>query len=192
MMADRELRIRVAGSGGQGAMLAGVLLADAGMIDGLHVAQTQTYGPQARLGAAAADVILSPEPIAVPHVAEPDTLVCLSHVGFEKYGDVLAPGGLRLLDEQFAPDVRDEGRTIALPLLRVAADEHSGRAVNVVALGALVCLRDVVSRSALREALDRRVKPEYRTLNRRALALGYRLVRARRDSCADHPQHAAR
>lgn len=191
-MPDGEVRIRVAGSGGQGVMLAGVLLAEAAMIDGLNVAQSQTYGPQARLGAAAADVILSPEPIAVPHVAEPDVLVCLSNPGLEKYGAALAEGGLRLLDERFGSDPVDGSRTVALPLLRVAAEEGLERAVNVVALGAVVLLRDVVSRPALRAALERRVKPEYLALNRRALAAGFRLVRARRDRWVGRARYAVR
>lgn len=72
------IQVRFAGAGGQGVMLAGVLTAEAGMHDGLHVVSTQSYGPEARLGAAKSEVVLSRHEIVLPDVRVPDVVVCLS------------------------------------------------------------------------------------------------------------------
>jgi 2-oxoglutarate ferredoxin oxidoreductase subunit gamma len=155
-------------------MLAGLLLAEAGMLDGLHVVQTQSYGPEARLGAAKSDVVLSADEIAFPEVIEPDLLLCLSTDAYRKYGRRIADGGLRLVDERVGQEL-DVGDDLVLPITRTARELGDVIVANVVALGALVGVRDLVSRPALRHALQGRTKPALIELNRRALDAGLEL-----------------
>lgn len=171
------LRVRLSGRGGQGLILAGLVLADAGSREGLHVVQTQSYGPEARLGASKSDVILSREEIAFPGVTEPDVLLCLSRDAFSKYGATVAPGGLRLVDRQVAAEV-PVGDAIVLPLVDTAQSLGDTIVTNIVALGALVALSGAVNQSTLSDALRGRVKPQLVELNARALSAGWALGEA--------------
>jgi 2-oxoglutarate ferredoxin oxidoreductase subunit gamma len=178
MTPGEAVQIRFAGAGGQGVMLAGVLLAEAGMLDGRHVVSTQSYGPEARLGAAKSEVVLSEHEIVLPEVRVPDIVVCLSAEAYRKHGQVLAAGGVRIVDERAVP----EGEaplpgTVVLPLLATARGLGPGGdlSTNVVALGALVAMTTVVSEGSLRRALGNRIKPKQLELNDRALAAGLAL-----------------
>ena len=168
------LRVRLSGRGGQGLILAGLVLAEAGSREGLHVVQTQSYGPEARLGASKTDVILSPHEIAFPGVTEPDVLLCLSRDAFVKYGSKMAAGGLRVVDRQVATEV-PIGDAVVLPLVDTAQSLGDVIVTNIVALGALIALAGGVSQSALRDALRSRVKQQLVDLNERALARGWEL-----------------
>lgn len=183
-MASDSARVRLTGRGGQGIMLAGAILAEAAMRDGRHVAQTQEYGPEARLGATRADVIVAAGPIAYPEVDVADLLLCLSRDGALRYITRLAPGGRAVVDTRFIDDVRvkapDTATLIALPLLVTARAVGDEIATNVVGLAALVGLSHVVSVESLEAALVARAKAEFAELNRRALAEGLSLGAAAR------------
>jgi 2-oxoglutarate ferredoxin oxidoreductase subunit gamma len=168
------LRVRLSGRGGQGLILAGLVLAEAGSREGLHVVQTQSYGPEARLGASKSDVILSRDEIAFPGVTKPDLLLCLSRDAFSKYGATVAQGGWCVVDRQVAAEV-PVGDAIVLPLVDTAQSLGDVIVTNIVALGALVALSGAVSQSTLRETLRGRVKPHLVDLNERALAAGWEL-----------------
>lgn len=173
------IQVRFAGTGGQGVILAGVLIAEAGMHDGLRVVATQSYGPEARLGAAKTEVVLSRQPIVFPEVRVPDLVVCLSEEAYRKYARPLAPDGVRLVEESVVPSgAKLEAGTVALPLIATARGlgPNGAVAANVVALGALVALSEVVTEASLRQALRRRVKPALLELNERALAAGLALA----------------
>jgi 2-oxoglutarate ferredoxin oxidoreductase subunit gamma len=173
------IQVRFAGAGGQGVMLAGVLLAEAGMLDGRHVVSTQSYGPEARLGAAKSEVVLSEHEIVLPEVRRPDIVVCLSPEAYRKHGQTLAPGGVRIVDERVVGE--GEGPlpgTVVLPLVATARGLGPGGelSTNVVALGALVALTGAVTEASLRRALGNRIKPKQLDLNERALVAGLSLT----------------
>lgn len=174
---DGVLRVRLSGRGGQGLILAGLVLAEAGSREGLHVVQTQSYGPEARLGASKSDVILSEPEIAFPGVTKPDVLLCLSRDAFQKYGATVAAGGLCVVDRQVAAEI-SVGDAIVLPLVDTAQSLGDTIVTNVVALGALVALTGAVRQDTLRDALRGRVKPQLVDLNERALAAGWGLGEA--------------
>ena len=173
-MAERCTGVRIAGRGGQGIMLAGLLLAQAGMTDGLQVVQTQSYGPEARLGAAKSDVILSTAEIAYPEVVAPDLFLCLSQDAFAAYAHTVRVGGLCIIDERVAPGIEDRG-VVALPLMQIARDSGSALAANVVGLGVIAGLGDVVTEHSLRLALAARVAPDSVARNTRAFEAGVQL-----------------
>lgn len=156
-------------------MLAGFLLAQAGMTDGLHVVQTQSYGPEARLGAAKSDVILSGSEIAYPEVIAPDVFLCLSHDAFVAYESTVGPEAMSIVDER-SLDGLDRQGTIVLPLADTARECGAAFAANIVALGALIGITGVVSERSLREALSARVVPQSLALNTKAFTAGLRLA----------------
>ena len=174
-MPDETTNVRIAGRGGQGVMLAAFLLAQAAMQDGLHVVQTQSYGPEARLGAAKSDVILSSAEIAYPEVLAPDVFLCLSHDAVVAYAQGVEAGAVSVVDERAALGFETDG-WILLPLMQAARECGAALATNIVGLGALVGITGLVSERSMQEALATRVAPDSLALNTKALAAGLRLA----------------
>ena len=91
----QRVEIRLSGSGGQGMILAGVILAEAiGINDGKNVVQTQSYGPEARGGASRSDVVISDTEIDYPKSLRIDVLLCLTQQSYDSYHSLVKPGGL--------------------------------------------------------------------------------------------------
>lgn len=169
------VQLRLAGSGGQGIMLAAFLLAQAGTYEDLHVVQTQSYGPEARLGAAKSDVILSADEIAFPEIITPDLLLFLSPDAYIKYGGGCGESTLQLFDQQVRSELGLE-QGLALPLTQTARELNAPFATNIVAMGAIVQLTEAVSPAAAREAIRSRVPADSFALNSRAFDAGLRLA----------------
>jgi 2-oxoglutarate ferredoxin oxidoreductase subunit gamma len=171
-MAERT-EIRLAGEGGQGMILAGIILAEAAAIyGGKNAVQSQSYGPEARGGASKSEVIISSDEIDHPEVLQPDVVVTLSQEAFKKFATTVKPGGLLVVDcdkvnSSSAP------KAICLPITKMAF-EATGRAItaNTVALGVLVGLTGVVSKDALEKAVIARAPRGTEEMNRKALAAG--------------------
>ena len=116
-----RLEIRLSGRGGQGLVLASVVLAEAAAATGREVVQTQTYGPEARGGASRAEVIVSDEEIDFPELVSPDITICLSQEAFDTFAAVTRDGGLVLYDEQIVVARPVKGvRLVGAPLTSLA------------------------------------------------------------------------
>jgi 2-oxoglutarate ferredoxin oxidoreductase subunit gamma len=174
------LRIRVSGRGGQGIILAGVLLAQAAMAEGRYVVQTQSYGPEARLGASVSEVVVASRPIAFPEVVEADALLCLSQEAFQKYGRAVTASAVSVLDDLIHVAAPAPGQVL-LPLRRTARELGREMVANVVGLGALVALAGVVAPDSLRGAIEEAVRTEFRALNLEAFEAGQALANRYRD-----------
>ena len=170
--------IRLAGSGGQGLILAGIILAEAaGVYDGKFVCQTQSYGPEARGGASKAEVVISDAAIDYPKAIQPDVLLALNQKSLEAFSSDLKPGGLLLVDADLVKEA-PASRVLALPFTRIARELGRAMAANIVALGALAQLTGAVSLESLEAAVLARVPKGTEDLNRRALAAGVAAAQA--------------
>ena len=168
----KRYEIRLAGSGGQGLILAGVILAEAaGIYDGKFVCQTQSYGPAARGGASKAEVVISDAEIDYPKAIRPDVLLALNQTSLDKYLGDLKPGGALLVDADLVREVPLEGAA-RIPCTRIARELGKEMMANIVALGALAVITRAVSPEGLRAAVLARVPPQTRDLNEKALAAG--------------------
>jgi len=172
-MMARQCEIRLAGTGGQGAILAGILLAEAAILDDKNVVQTQSYGPEARGGASRAEVVISDGEIHYPKVTEADITLCMGQEACDRYGRQMRKDGLLILDSDHvtrAPTTR----AVRVPLTSTAL-EVAGREIvaNVVGLGVLVGLTGIVSREALEAAVRGRAPRGTEEMNLKALAAGY-------------------
>ena len=108
----QRIEIRLAGEGGQGMILAGIILAEAAaMFDGKNVVQTQSYGPEARGGASKSEVIIAEGEIDYPEVISADVLMVMSQEACDKYTHDLREGGILLVDSGI--DTVDRGAHIA-------------------------------------------------------------------------------
>ena len=168
--------IKLAGFGGQGIILSGYILGKAASIyDGKNATFTQSYGPESRGGACSAQLIISDELIHYPHLISPSIMVFMSQEAYTKYHGELQEGGLMIIDEDLVDtgDLADEVRTLAIPSTRMA--EELGRKIvaNVVILGFLAAVTDVVSVEAMREAVRTSVPSGTGELNLKAFEKGY-------------------
>lgn len=184
VMAGR-FEVRLAGEGGQGMILAGIILAEAAAIyDGKMAVQTQSYGPEARGGASKSEVIIAAGEIDHPEVLSADVVVTLSQEAFDKYADGVKPGGLLIVDSEKVSHVT-AAEAISVPISRLAF-ETTGRSItaNTVALGVLVGLTGVVSRKAIEKAVTARAPRGTEEMNLRALEAGF--SEAKKLGCRDN------
>lgn len=165
--------VRLAGEGGQGMILAGIILAEAAAIyDGKQVVQTQSYGPEARGGASKSEVVIADGEIDNPEILDADVVVALSQEACDKYAVHLKPGCLLIVDSEKVTRVRAP-QAVKIPISRLA-HEKTGRTItaNAVALGVLVGMTGVVSRSALEKAMAARAPKGTEAINQKALEAG--------------------
>ena len=170
----KRTEVRLAGEGGQGMILAGIILAEAAAIyDDKNVVQTQSYGPEARGGASKAEVVISAGEIDHPEVLEADVVLTLSQEAFRKFGTSVKPGGLLVVDEEKV-DSTSAPQAIRIPITKLAF-ETTGKNItaNTVALGVVVGLTGVVSRQAIEKAVTARAPRGTEKMNHAALQAGF-------------------
>ncbi|MGD8237066.1 MAG: 2-oxoacid:acceptor oxidoreductase family protein [Armatimonadota bacterium] len=175
--ADRY-EVRLSGSGGQGIITAGIILAEAaGVHEGKSVVQTQSYGPESRGGAARAEVVISAGEIDFPKVIRPNLLLAMTQEACDAYAGDLVEAGTALLDSTFVHDVPDGENIYAIPITQVARDQ-AGRAIvaNIAALGIITAAMGIVSRDSMHAAVLARVPRGTEALNEKALEVGYALA----------------
>jgi 2-oxoglutarate ferredoxin oxidoreductase subunit gamma len=165
--------IRLSGSGGQGLIIAGIILAEAaGIYDGKFVCQTQSYGPEARGGASKAEVVISDEGIDYPKAIKPDLLLAMNQKSCDVYFFDLKPTGLLIVDSTYVKQLPTT-RAVEIPFTQIAREKLGSELVaNVIALGALATLSGVVSLKSLEAAVLARVPPGTEELNRKAVEAG--------------------
>jgi len=165
--------VRLAGAGGQGLILAGVTLAEAvATYDGRHVAQTQSYGAEARGGASKAEVIISDGEIDYPKVVEADLLLAMNQEACDRYLCELKEDGILIVDTVNVRCVPARS-AYRVPITRIAEETTGSRiTANMVALGLIVGLTDVVSRDAIEAAVAKRAPKGSEESNLRALRAG--------------------
>lgn len=171
---DKRIEIRMAGEGGQGMILAGIILAEAAAVyDGKQATQTQSYGPEARGGASRSEVVISDGEIDHPEVLCPDVVLTLSQEAYNKFAQTVRPGGLLIVDaDAVEPSASFKG--LKVPIARIA-HETTGKEItaNTVALGVLAGLTNVVSRAAIEKAVAARAPKGTEEMNRKALQAGF-------------------
>jgi Pyruvate/2-oxoacid:ferredoxin oxidoreductase gamma subunit len=168
-------RIKIAGFGGQGVLLLGQILAEAGMDAGLHVSWLPSYGPEMRSGTSNCHVRLSPTPVDSPLVSRPNVLMAMNEPSLRKFIHTVEPGGTVLYNSpSFPADCRRADVTlIALPFTEIADRLGEPRAGNMVMLGAFLALTHALPAGRIDSALRRLVKTErWLELDRLALAAG--------------------
>ena len=155
MSGKLEKEILITGFGGQGIILIGNILGKAAALyDHKHATFTQAYGPEARGGACSAQVIIGDEEILFPHVEDPEVMVCMSQEGYRKNVKSLVPGGLLIWDADLVkPSDLDPNRvTYQIPATRFAEELGNKMMANIVMLGFLCAVSDLVSPESLRQA----------------------------------------
>lgn len=168
--------MRFSGAGGQGLILAGVILAEAASIyDGIQAVQSQSYGPEARGGASKSEVIISDVPIDYPKVTQCDALLALTQEACDKYSHDLKEGGVLLIDSDLVlREPKGNFKVTKFNITNTAKNEIGREIVtNIVALGAMVALTGVVTKESAEKAVLARVPEAFLELNKKAFQVGF-------------------
>jgi 2-oxoglutarate ferredoxin oxidoreductase subunit gamma len=169
--------VRITGFGGQGVILAGIVLGHAVAVhEGKKAVQTQSYGAETRGGAARAEVVVSDEKIDYPKVISADITITMSQESFEKYGATTRPGSALFVDADLVTSRSESlGRTIyRVPATKIAADEFKKTlAANMIMLGAMAAVTKVVRLESLKMSVREVAPKASRDMNARALERGF-------------------
>jgi 2-oxoglutarate ferredoxin oxidoreductase subunit gamma len=171
-----------AGFGGQGVILAGKILAQAGADEGLQVTWLPSYGPEMRGGTANCTVVLSDEPIGSPVVDNPDILVAMNLPSLDRFEKTVTESGTILVNSSLITRSiqRNDVHVLSVPANDIAVSLGSSRAANMVALGAIIKAAGIVSLELIKNAMTRMLSHKddanITTVNRQALDAGYSAV----------------
>jgi len=168
--------VRFVGFGGQGIIRAGLMLAMASCIyEGKNAVQTQSYGPESRGGSCKSEVVISDDEIDYPKVDDPDVLVVMSQEAFNTYAKTVKPGGTLILDTDMVPrhEFKGNARVFMVPSTKMAEEVGKTIVANVVILGALVAITNLVSAEAFKNSLLSNIPKGTEKLNLAAFEKGY-------------------
>jgi len=172
--------IRFSGSGGQGMILAGIVMAEAASIFGdKNAVQSQSYGPESRGGASKSEVIISSDPIDYPKATAIDCMLALTQQACTKYYGDIKDDGLLIIDSDEVKDVPTGAfRIMSLPIIETARKDLGKVIVaNIISLGVMTQATGIVSNEAMENAVLSRVPKPFLELNKKALQKGFSMAR---------------
>lgn len=173
--------VLLSGTGGQGILVMGQLLAQSALLEGLNVVWLPSYGPETRGGTSDCSVIISSEQIGSPVICTPDILVAMHQIALDRYLPNLRPEGLLVVNSTLTkpPAAGNGRRVIAVPASDIAFELGDVRVANMVAMGALLSAVEpgqLVSSESARHALSEIIPERHKKLlplNLQALERGF-------------------
>ena len=168
--------IRLAGFGGQGVILSAIVIGKAASINqGGYATMTQSFGPEARGGACAAQVILDKEPILYPYVTQPDILVIMSQEAYTKFSGDIKDGGILIVEQDLVrvDKVKPGVHMFSVPATRLAEELGKRMVLNIVMVGFFAAVTQLLEAEAVRKAIADSVPTSFRELNLKAFDKGY-------------------
>lgn len=169
--------IRIAGFGGQGVILAGMVFGRAATIhDNKFVTLTQSFGPEARGSACSVQLIVSPEPVLYPYITKPDILVVMSQEACSRFAPELKPGGLLLYEDELIKlgDKIPAGvKACGIPATRFAEELGRKLVLNMVMVGFVTAMTSLTTADAVRKSVVESVPKGTDKLNLAAFEKGY-------------------
>lgn len=168
------LKIRLSGYGGQGIVLAGVIVGHAAVLDGQNAVQTQSYGSESRGGACKADVIISDDEIHEIEAGSFDCLVAMSTAAYEKYIPRLKPGGKLIVERAIATNGELDCAKYAVNATHIA-EKNFGRKImgNMVMIGFMSAIMGSPSQKSIEESIRENVPKGTQQDNIKAFGFGY-------------------
>ncbi len=168
--------IRIAGFGGQGVILSATVVGKAASIqEGGYATMTQNFGPEARGGAASAQVILSDKPVLYPYVTKPDILVVMSQEAYNKFMPELKENGTLVIEQDLVrvSELKPGVRVYSVPATRIAEELGKRMVLNIVMVGFFAAVTKVLKPESVREAVANSVPSAFKELNLKAFDKGY-------------------
>lgn len=190
-------KLIIAGFGGQGVILAGKLIAYAGMIEGKYVSHIPSYGAEMRGGTANCSVIVSDTEVASPLVPHPSTIIVLNRPSLDKFEQMVIEGGNVFINSSLIDRKaeRSDVRVFYIPANDYAEQAGSGRATNMVMVGAFVAATGAVSLEDVKNSLSEVVSKrniKFNDINLRALDMGYELIERENERSVSNQKASSR
>ena len=173
---SERYEMRFSGSGGQGMILSGIIMAEAASIfGGKEAAQSQSYGPESRGGASKSEVIVGDEPIDYPKATSIDAMLAMTQEAATKYHKDVKKDGILLVDSDEVKELpQGDFKLYKFPIIATARDELGKTIVaNIISLGMITELTGIVERADIEQAVLARVPPAFLELNKKALQIGF-------------------
>ena len=175
-------KLIIAGFGGQGVILAGKLMAYAGMLEGKEVSHIPSYGVEMRGGTANCNVTLSDDPVGSPFVPHPSTLVAMNRPSLDKFEKTIRAGGNLFINSSLIDRgaERDDVRVFYVPANNIAEQAGSSRAINMAIIGAVVAVTEIVSLDTVKRSLPEVVSKrniKFNDINIKAIDMGYEFIK---------------
>jgi len=177
---EEKIEIRFSGTGGQGLVLASIILAEALMMDGFNIITGESHGIEARGGASSAEIIASKKEIFDLSVTLPDILVAISQQAYDKYGKKIKKDTLVIIDSSLVKgeSITGSENAHAFPFTRIVREElGTTLPTNICFLGALVGISKIVNIDSVKKAILNRVPEKSGSINLKAFELGFSLVK---------------
>jgi len=171
------MQVRVSGFGGQGIILAGILLGQAGVIEGKYIAGSDSYGAQARGSGCKSEIVFSDGPIDFPHLITSDILIAMSQGAYQAYCRDVKEQGIIFYDQGLVtpqPELNVKQRGVAATEISIRKLKNK-QVANIVLLGVLVETTKIVSPRSIQKAIIFHIGERFRTLNLKALRTGIEL-----------------
>lgn len=171
-----KTEIKIGGFGGQGVILSGYILGRAATIyDTRHATMIQAFGPEARGSACSVQLIVSSDPIDYPYITFPNILVVMSQEAYSKFAPELAPGGILITEKELVSPhgLRKDITHLAIPATRIAEELGRRLVLNIVMMGFLAAVTEVVSRDSMQKAVMASVPKGTEELNLKAFEKGF-------------------
>jgi 2-oxoglutarate ferredoxin oxidoreductase subunit gamma len=169
-----ETKIILAGSGGQGIMFMGKLLAEAAVREGKNVTYFPAYGAEVRGGTANCTIVISDEEIGSPYAETTDILVAMNAPSLQRFNSQVKKGGQVIVNSSLVKDI-GTCRCVGFPFTQMAVDLGSAQAANMVAIGCLAHTTGIVSLDGILAALEHlSLKAGIIALNKKAVQAGAR------------------
>ena len=172
-------QVRLSGFGGQGVVLAGLLLGHAGVMEWRYVSGSNSYGAEARGSGCKSEIVFSDGPIDFPHLTTADILVAMSQGAYDIYCQDVKEAGLILYDQGLlTPKVELKVKQQGVPATEIAVKKLKNKQVaNIIFLGALIEITKIVSQKSVQKAISLHMSETFRVLNFKALQTGIELGR---------------
>jgi len=171
-------KILIAGFGGQGVILAGKLIANAGMLEDKYVSHIPSYGVEMRGGTANCSVVVSDREVASPFVFHPTILIVMNEPSLIKFEETTVSGGMIFVNSSLISKkvIRRDVKTFYIPATNIAEEAGSGKASNMAMIGAMIAITKLVSVESIKSSLPEVVSQrniKYNEINLKAFQMGY-------------------
>jgi 2-oxoglutarate ferredoxin oxidoreductase subunit gamma len=182
-----EKRIIIAGSGGQGILFIGKLIAHSAMLEGKEVTWFPSYGAEMRGGTANCTVIVSDEIIGSPITRNPDILIVMNKSSYDRFFEKVISGGILLYDSSLINSVskREDIYVIGVPASEIAAKKNFTSLANMVIVGAFSSTTNLISLDSILKSIEDIVSSHRRELiniNKELIREGYELYEKNKKS----------
>ncbi len=172
-----RVELQIGGFGGQGVILAGLVIARAlSLYDRKEAVFTQAYGPEARGGASSSGVVIDDERVDYPYPLNPDILVIMSQEAFSTYFHRMKDGGTLIIEKDLVkldkvPD--NVGEFHSIPATKIAEELGNRIVANIVMVGFITKVTGIVSKESAKKSVLEMVPAKVRDLNEKAFETGY-------------------